>query len=172
MNKKALTVVLTGSALVFLAAGCSNPVSSTSSTGSGSSAQVQGASTGTVNGTGTPFGYGRRSSASSTRAGMGMPNLPAGSKPFFGTIASVSGSEFTISGRTRNSSSTISTVIEVSGSTQFQGGTQSSLAAGTRVVGYGTTNSDGSINAQSIQINPSFQGRPGGANAGTPPSSN
>jgi hypothetical protein len=162
MNTRPLKVVLAGSALVLLAAGCSNsaPTSQTSGSGStastGVAAQVQGAATS------TPFGYGRRGNASSTRSGFGMPNMPAGDKPFFGTIASLEGSSFTITGRSRTSSSTMTTVINISGNTQYQGGSQSSLAAGARVVGYGAPNSDGSINAQSIQINPTLQGRPGG----------
>ena len=101
---------------------------------------------------------GTRGNASSTRGGFGMPNLPAGSKPFFGTVAAVSGSQITINGRTRNSSSTVSTIINITSATQFNDGEQSDLVWNPRA-GYGTASSNGSIDAESLRIgSPSGQG--------------
>ncbi len=162
MNKKMLVF---GSAIVLLAAGCSSQpqANSQSSPPSSTVAQNQTAPTSPAVPM-SPSG----GSASSTRRGFGMPNLPAGSKPFFGTIASVSGSQITISGHMRNSSSTASTIINITSSTTYQGGSQSSLTTGTRVAGIGTTNGDGSLNATSIQINPTFSGRGSGGGYGGP----
>jgi len=107
-----------------------------------------------------------------------MSNIPAGSKPFFGPIASVNGSQITIASMSRNHSpasgtsglqagATSTTItVNIVGDTAFNGGTKDNLTVGTRIFGYGTANSDGSINAQNIQINPQHPGGGGQFNGG------
>jgi len=102
-----------------------------------------------------------------------MSNIPAGSKPFFGQIASVDGSKITISSpmRNRNNATTgeaaigssASVSVTLTSGTTFTGGSKSDLANGTRVFGYGVANSDGSVVATNIQINPTM---PGGGGLG------
>lgn len=99
-----------------------------------------------------------------------MINIPAGSKPFFGQIASIDGLKLVISSSMKNhnnadsagtSGGTSSTVtVVLNSNTTFGGGTKDNLASGVRIFGYGTANSDGSITAANIQINPS---RPAGS---------
>ena len=101
-----------------------------------------------------------------------MANIPSGQKPFFGQVASVSGSTLTITTHTMNrgasspegssasSASPTTITVTLTSSTTFSGGTESTLASGVRIFGYGTPNSDGSITATNIQINPT---RPTGA---------
>ncbi len=150
-NIKGLVLV---SSIALLAAGCgSQQASSQSSAQTPAVTQTQPSQ----NMANMP-GMSASSTASSTRGSFGMRNLPPGSKAFFGAITSVSGSQITISGHSRNSSTTVSTVLNVTGSTQFTGGSQIALVSGTRVAGAGTVNSDGSITVTSMQINPTFTG--------------
>jgi hypothetical protein len=157
MTAKNIKFLVFGSAIALLAAGCSNAQQQTNSQ---NSPQTQAAAPLIpANASSTMPGMQGHTMASSTSGHFGMQNLPPGSKPFFGTIASVSGSQVTISGHSRNSSTTVSTIIDITASTKFTGGSQTSLTSGTRIVGVGTANSDGSINATSLQINPTFSGR-------------
>jgi uncharacterized protein (UPF0333 family) len=59
-----------------------------------------------------------------------------------------------------------SKIVNLSNSTTYSttaNGSKSDIKAGQRIAAFGTTNSDGSITAQNIQINPQFAGRgPGG----------
>ena len=80
-------------------------------------------------------------------------NLPAGSKPFFGSVSAVSGSQITLSSRNNST-----TTITISGNTEFDGGTKDQIISGARIAGYGTANSDGSIVATKITINPAMPG--------------
>lgn len=92
-------------------------------------------------------------------AGRGhFGNMPSGSIPIFGQVTAVNGSTLTVQRQSRNGSGTTIT-IDLTSSTQYTGGSQSSIQTGTRIGGYGTTNSDGSINAEQIMINPTFPGR-------------
>ena len=110
-----------------------------------------------------------------------MPNIPAGSKPFFGQVASINGDTVTITSMSRRGGSangdpsaaaattaasapTTTTVsVTLTGSTVFSGGTKDAIVSGVRLFGYGTTNADGSITATNIQINPT---RPAGGAGG------
>jgi hypothetical protein len=88
------------------------------------------------------------------KPGSGRPqgtpqSIPDGSKPFFGQVSAVSGSKITLS--SMNNSAV--TVI-LSSSTEFSGGIKSDIKAGTRVAGYGTTDSGGSVEAVKVMINP------------------
>jgi len=100
--------------------------------------------------------------ASST--GRMMRTLPAGSVAIFGTIGTVTGDTFTITDR----SGAVQTVT-VNAGTQFTGGTQTDLKAGTRVGGVGSTTPDGGITATQIRLGMMGGGRrsggtsPGGA---------
>lgn len=85
-------------------------------------------------------------------------NLPAGATPIFGQITNVTDNSITVSGRNGDLN------VVLNASTKYTGGTKSDLKANDRVFGYGTSNSDGSITAQQITINPSFPGRQGGSN--------
>jgi hypothetical protein len=169
MTSKSVKILALGSAIALLAAGCSKsqPQANNNPSGAPAQAAMQNQPPPFPGNASSTFpGRPHNGTASSTRPGFGMPNLPPGSRPFFGTVASVSGSQITISGHSRNSSSTVSTIIDITGSTQFTGGSQSSIISGARVAGVGTVNSDGSITASSLQINPSFSGRGQGANQG------
>ena len=80
-----------------------------------------------------------------------------------GKVLSISGDSMTI--QSQQSSST--EIVLLSNSTQIEktvSGTQSDLTTGTNVVVTGSSNSDGSITAQSVQIRPAgakmFVGRP------------
>ncbi|MFZ1020136.1 MAG: DUF5666 domain-containing protein [Minisyncoccia bacterium] len=95
--------------------------------------------------------------------GFGMKNIPAGSKAFFGTIASNNGTTITLTSRgmrsrtaggTTTAPATTTMTITVNGATQISGGDASALIQGTRITGYGTLNNDGSITATQISINP------------------
>jgi hypothetical protein len=60
-----------------------------------------------------------------------------------------------------------SKIVNLSGSTTYSktdSGSKSDLKTGTRVAAFGTSNSDGSITAQNIQLNPAFR-----TGQGTPP---
>lgn len=155
MTSKNVKVFVFSSAIALLAAGCNSAAQPQANSQTGAQSAPMSSSSTMSNMPGMD-GHGM---ASSSRSGFGMPNMPVGSKPFFGSIASVSGSQITISGHSRNSSSTVTTIVDITSSTQFQGGAQTDLAVGARVAGYGTANSDGSINAINLQINPSFGGR-------------
>lgn len=78
-------------------------------------------------------------------------NMPDGSKPFFGQITAVSGSQITISSRNNTTAK-----VTFSDATSFGGGTKNNLSSGTKIAGIGTSNSDGSITATKIQINPTM----------------
>ena len=108
-----------------------------------------------------------------------MPNIPAGSKPFFGQVASISGSTVTVTSMGRRGGgtgtdltatntaaaapSTTTITITLTDSTVFSGGTKDAIVSGARLVGYGTVNADGSITATNVQINPT---RPAGGSGG------
>jgi hypothetical protein len=125
-NSKILVLTFT---IVLVAAGCSKSQPQASSRA----------------GLATGAGHGRF--ASSTRSSFAARNFPPGSKPFYGTVASVSGSKVTITGHSHSSSSTIITIIEITSGTQFKNGSKADITNGARVAGAGTANSDGSINA-------------------------
>jgi len=78
-------------------------------------------------------------------------NLPAGSKPFFGQISAVSGNQITLSSRNNTS-----VTVTLSSGTEFDGGTRDQIVSSVRIAGYGTANSDGSITAEKITINPAM----------------
>lgn len=85
-------------------------------------------------------------------------NMPSGSTPIFGQVTAISGNTVTVQRMSRNGNGTTITV-DLTSSTQYTGGSQSTIQNGTRIAGYGTKNSDGSINAEKITINPSFPTR-------------
>ena len=159
MNSNILKVCAAAAVLMLFAAGCS----------SGQSAQTSDQA-----GAGGPGGnYAMRGNASSTRRGGFRMNMPAGAKPIFGSITAVNGSVLTLSpaGRNPNSTSTAAIAattlqVTVDGSTQYQGGVASDLKAGVRVMGYGTTTADGTIEAQSLRIVTMGGGGPGGPGGG------
>ena len=113
--------------------------------------------------------------ATSGAPGRGpMANIPAGSKPIFGQVTSVSGSQIVVTtmGRRGNPATSSGTAtdstttptkttinVTITSSTIFSGGTKDAIVVGTRIFGYGVANADGSINATNIQINPT---RPSG----------
>jgi hypothetical protein len=102
--------------------------------------------------------------------------LPAGERPFYGTVTAVNGSTLTVSlvrglhlgddkrtvNSTVNSTATPPTqtvTIHLDSSTKYTGGTQSDITTNTRIAGFGKSNSDGSLNAVSIIINPTTPSR-------------
>jgi len=92
-------------------------------------------------------------------------NMPSGSKPIFGQVTAVNGNTLTVQRQSRNGNGTTITV-DLSSSTQYTGGSQNNIQNGTRIAGYGTANSDGSINAEKITINPTFPTRGNSQNNG------
>ena len=103
-------------------------------------------------------------STSPSPGNFSMKNIPAGSKAFFGTIASSDGTTITLTARnigkrsgantTPTAPTTTTMTITVNSATQISGGDATALIQGTRIAGYGTLNSDGSITATQISINP------------------
>lgn len=118
------------------------------------------------------------------REGM---NLPQGERPFFGTVTNVNGSVLTVQMQgmmfrpmMRHPQTTItptltltppaprSITVDLTSSTTYTGGTQSDITTNTKVSGVGTSNSDGSITAIKIQINPTPPAMPSGMPSGFP----
>ncbi|HUD44653.1 MAG TPA: hypothetical protein VMR41_03880 [Patescibacteria group bacterium] len=95
-------------------------------------------------------------------------NIPVGEKPFFGTVTAVSGSILTIQTqptiRMRPNAPTVTITppptqtltINLDSSTKYTGGSQSDITTNTKVAGIGKTNSDGSLTALQISINPTI----------------
>jgi len=96
------------------------------------------------------------------REGGEMRKLPAGEKLFFGTVTAVNGSTLTVQMQRpmRPSQPSITPSISqtqtvtLTSTTTYTGGSQTSIAVNTRIAGMGTTNSDGSITATQVRINP------------------
>ena len=91
------------------------------------------------------------------------PNVPAGSQPFFGQVGTVNGTTLTVQRQSRNGNGTTFTVT-ITDTTEFKGGTQSDIKTGTRIGGYGKSNTDGSITAEQMMLNPAVPGRRGNGN--------
>ena len=123
------------------------------------------------------------------RPGGRMMKIPSGDQAFFGVVTNVNGNTLTVQRQMRmmghgNSNSTTPTItpslpqtitVDLTGSTNYTGGTQSSITTNTRIAGYGTVNSDQSIDAVQIRINPTMQGgfpHHGGPFGGPKPSGN
>lgn len=85
------------------------------------------------------------------RNGGGMVN---------GTILSVDGTSMTV--RLQDNSSKIVILSGITTYAKSAAGAQTDLVVGERVSAFGATNADGSVTAQSVQINPPQQGRMGG----------
>lgn len=67
-----------------------------------------------------------------------------------------------------------SKIVNLSSSTTYSKtdtASKTDLKTGDRIAAFGTANSDGSITAQNIQVNPMFRVGPGGAGAGRPQAS-
>ena len=101
--------------------------------------------------------------------GMGRRmNLSQGERPFFGTVTNVNGSTLTLQMqmpmmRFRRNPSITPTIslpepqtitVTVDSSTQYTGGSLSDITTNTKIAGVGKVNSDGSIAALQIRINP------------------
>lgn len=85
--------------------------------------------------------------------GMQAPDAPNGSQPFFGTVSNFDTPSFTIQ------SSMGEYKILITSATEFKDGSLSDLKNDIRVAGYGTKNSDNTITALQIRINPSMPNR-------------
>ncbi len=94
------------------------------------------------------------------RGGAGMMNVPAGSKAFFGTVATVNGTTLTLTGRNAT------TTVDLLPTTEYTSSTQADIKVDTRIMGYGTANADGSIAAQTVRLAPSMAGGRGRAGGG------
>lgn len=89
-----------------------------------------------------------------------LGNMPAGSKPIFGDVTAVNSNTLTVQMQSRKGSGTTTTLtVDLTSSTQYTGGSQSTIKNGTRIAGYGTANSNGSITAEKLTINPTFPTR-------------
>lgn len=103
--------------------------------------------------------------------GRGM-KLPAGEKPFFGTVTAVNGNTLTVQmtfpGRgfkmhpsvtpTVTPPAPQTLTITLDASTQYKNGAASDITVNTKIAGIGKTNSDGSMTAVMVTINPSMSG--------------
>lgn len=129
-----------------------------------SPASSQATISGSLRPSGMPYGRGK---------GMQLPN---GERPFFGTVTAVNGSTLTVQmmmsmRHFRNPSitptititpgATQTTTILLTGSTKYTRGTQSNITVNTKVAGVGTVNSDSSITALQVTINPTMPGSRG-----------
>lgn len=86
-------------------------------------------------------------------SGASMPNIPEGSQPFFGTVSNLEEESFSIKSPMGEFK------IIFTESTAFEGGSSSDLKNDLRIGGYGTKNTDGTVSALQIQINPSMPER-------------
>ena len=80
-------------------------------------------------------------------------DIPEGSQPFFGTVSNLEEGNFSIKSPMGESN------IIFTESTVFEGGSSSDLKNDISIGGYGTKNTDGTITALQIQINPSMPER-------------
>ena len=96
-------------------------------------------------------------------------HIPQGERPFFGTVTAVTGSTLTVTmQRPMMMRSHISITpsitppepktitVTLASSTTYTGGTQSDITTGTKIAGVGTVNTDGSITAVKVSINPTM----------------
>lgn len=98
-----------------------------------------------------------QSASRSFGRGQGIA-IPSGATPFFGQVTSVNDTTITIQRQGKNANATPIT-LTLTSSTQYTGGTQNDIQTGTRVAGYGIANSDGSLSAEQLVINPNLGGR-------------
>lgn len=91
--------------------------------------------------------------------------LPQGERPFFGTVTAVNGSTLTVQMRAipvrRNNTTPTPTspqtiTITLTSATKYTGGSQSNITTNTRIAGIGKTNTDGSLTAIQVRINPTI----------------
>lgn len=97
-------------------------------------------------------------------------NLPSGERPFFGTVTMINGSSLTIQiafpqrrmwinpsiTPTITPGAVQSLIINLDSNTKYIGGAQSDIKVNTRIAGVGKANSEGSITATQIRINPNM----------------
>lgn len=117
-----------------------------------SSTGVLSANTTNQNSPGQRFGGG---------GGRKFGNIPAGAKPIFGQITSVSDTTIAVQGRV----DTLNVMLD--GNTKYTGGTKNDLKVAVRIFGYGTANSDRSVTAQQLTINTYFPRTEGGTKTNT-----
>lgn len=101
-------------------------------------------------------GFGNRGAAGQLNRGSGMPNGRGnGFNTIVGQVISTENNTATVKladGSTK--------IIILSGSTTIsksESGAKSDLVSGTQVAVFGLTNTDGSITAQTVQVNPQFR---------------
>lgn len=82
-------------------------------------------------------------------------NQGGGFRPVTGQISSVGDNSITVT--MSDGSSRIVILSDSTTYSQTTQGTKSDLAVGTQVGVFGTTNADGSVTAQNVQINPAFR---------------
>jgi hypothetical protein len=105
------------------------------------------------------------------RNGRGMMmKLPAGERAFFGNVTAVNGSTLTVQrqimrfrpyGNGNAPSPAVSPMpqtitVTINSSTKISGGSQSNISTSSRIAGIGTVQSDGSITAIQLRINPTM----------------
>lgn len=102
-----------------------------------------------------------------TRGRFGTGNITGGnnnSRAIRGEILNTDDSSITV--KLADGSSKIVLYSDKSTINKAQVGTKADLKAGEQVMVFGTNNSDGSVTAQNIQINPQFPGGTGGPDGG------
>jgi hypothetical protein len=96
-------------------------------------------------------------------AGETGGNRANGSRPVLGQIISSDNNSITV--KMQDGSTKIVIVSDSTSINKAATGTKADLAVGQTVSAFGTTNADGSVTAQSIQLNPQMRGASG---SGTP----
>ena len=106
------------------------------------------------------FGSGQFGSRAAGGAFAGRSGNAQGTRPVTGQIVSVDSNSMTV--KMQDGSTKIVILSSSTSINKAAQGSKSDLKVGVNVAAFGTANSDGSITAQSIQLNPTMRGFTGG----------
>jgi len=110
-------------------------------------------------------GMGRAPGASGTGRFAGGAT-GGGARPIVGEIVDITDKSMTV--KLMDGSSKIVNLVSATTYSETATASATSLKKGTRVATFGTANSDGSVNAQNVQINPMFRTGTGAGNGEAP----
>ncbi|HZZ98815.1 MAG TPA: hypothetical protein VFG51_02675 [Candidatus Saccharimonadia bacterium] len=110
------------------------------------------------------FGQGQRVPGASGQGGTGARRFggggPGGGRPVIGSVVNIDDKSMTI--KEADGSTRIVLFSDNTSYTQSQTVTKATLKVGDQVGAFGTDNTDGSLTAQNVQLNPMFMGLRGG----------